>query len=485
MQSKKIVSSLAFKMGEQLFAKGIGLVISIILARLLSPDDFGQLAILTVFINLSLNLIQSGFGNALVQTKELGVSDYSTAFYINLAISFVMVLLLFFCAPLIGKFYNSNVLVAPLRFYSLSLLFGAYNSIQNAKLQREMRFKATMFARLAATILSGVVGISMAYLGYGLWSLVIYNFSYIVLSSMTMFCVCRWLPKFEFSKERAKVLWGFGWKMLVSSLLCSIYGDIRALIIGKKYSTDDLGYYNRGDQFPAILSTSIDTGIQSVMFPVLSKIQDQTERLKETLKRSVSMGCLFILPIMAGLALIAKPLTLVLLTEKWLPSVPYMQILCVAHMTISLNSANLTVIKSMGRSDVYMKLEIIRRVIMILILLFTVFAFNSVIAIVIGFAISSWLDALIIMIPVKKLLGVGLSTFVKLLYKIVIAVIVMSISVYLVGLITMPIWLTLILQVLVGVSVYIICCLIFKENNFLEILRTIKKLSAKNKKEEN
>ncbi|MBE5743459.1 MAG: lipopolysaccharide biosynthesis protein [Clostridiales bacterium] len=485
MENKKVVSSLAFKMAEQFSVKGIGLIISIVLARILSPDDFGQLAILTVFINLSLNLIQSGFGSALVQTKELGKYDYSTAFYINLAISFAMVVILFVLAPLISKFYNSNGLVAPLRFYSISLLFGAFNSIQTAKLQREMKFRASMFARLTATLLSGGIGIALAYFGYGLWALVIYNFSYIVLSSITMFFVCRWLPRFEFSKERAKVLWGFGWKMLVSSFLCSIYADIKSLIIGKKYSTDDLGYYNRGDQFPYIISNTIDTAIQSVMFPVLSKIQDQKEKLRETLKKSISMGSLFIFPVMIGLLVVAKPLTIILLTEKWLPSVPYMQLLCLAHMTISLNSANLTVIKSMGRSDVYMKLEIIRRIIMIAILLVTVFAFNSVMAIVIGYVISLWLDVIIISIPVKKLLGLGAISQFRLIWKIVLSVIIMAVATYFVGLISLPVWLTLIIQIIVGITSYVLCCLLFREKNFLEILGIIKKLFNKKSIKEN
>ncbi len=484
MENKKVVSSLAFKMTEQLAAKLIGLVISIILARLLSPDDFGQLAILTVFINLSLNLIQTGFGNALVQTKELGKSDYSTAFYINIAISFVMVVVLFFLAPLIGKIYDSDGLIAPLRFYSLSLLFGAFNSIQTAKLQREMRFKASLFARLVATILSGATGIALAYLGYGLWALVVYNFSYIVLSSITMFCVCRWLPKFEFSKERAKVLWGFGWKMLVSSFLCSIYYDLRSLIIGKKYSTDDLGYYSRGDQFPFIISHTVETGIQSVMFPVLSKIQDQTEKLRETLKKTVSMGCLFVFPVMMGLLVVAKPLTIILLTEKWLPSVPYMQLLCLAYASFAFSSANLTAIKSVGRSDVYMKLEIIRRVIMVAILLVTVFAFNSVMAIVIGYVISLWLDVIIISIPVKKLLGLGAISQFKLIWKILVATIVMGVATYFVGKLDLSMFSLLIAQILTGVVVYFIACLILRDNSFMVIFNAIKKFLSKNKKQE-
>ena len=479
MENKKIVSSLAFKFTEQLSVKGIGLVISIILARILAPNDFGQLAILTVFINLSLNLIQSGFGSALIQTKVLGEKDYSTAFYINLFISFLLVVILFFCAPLIGEIYNSNNLVSPLRFYSISLLFGAYNSIQTAKLQREMRFKASMFARISATVLSGIVGILFAYFGYGIWALVLYNFSYIVLSSVTMFCACRWIPKFEFSQQRAKVLWSFGWKMFVSSFLCSIYADMRSLIIGKQYSTDKLGYYNRGEQFPMIISTTIETAIQSVLFPVLSKIQDEKEKLVVILKKSLSMGCLIVFPIMVGLSVVADPLIKILLTDKWLPAVPLMQLFCFGYMTKSLTTANLTAIKAIGRSDVYMQLEIVRRIIMISILLISVFGFDSVTAIINGYVLSLWVDVIVIIIPVKKLLGLGLLSQFLLIWKILLSVLIMAVSVYFISFISISSWCCLIVQIIVAIAVYISCCILLKERSFKELISILRKIATK------
>lgn len=477
--TKKIVSSLSFKFFEQLAVKGLGLIISIILARLLSPDNFGQLAIMAVFINLSLSLIQSGFGTALIQTKDLSKKDYSTAFYINLLLSITMVAIIFVTAPFIGKFYNSTAIVAPLRFYSLSLLFGAFNSIQTAKLQREMRFKASMYARLFATIASGILGIVFAYLGYGIWALVVYNFSYIVISSFTMLCASRWLPKFEFSKDRAKVLWGFGWKMFVSSLLCSLYDDVRSLVVGKKYSTDDLGYYNRGAQFPMIISTTTESAIQSVMFPVFSKEQDKKERLIAMLERSLSLSCLIIFPIMIGIAIVAKPLVVILLTEKWLPAVDYVYIFCIAYMTKSLTTPNLTAIKAIGRSDIYMKLEIIRRVAMMVVLLISVFCFNSVLAIVIGFAISLWVDVIIISIPMKKLFNFGILKQFKLIWKILLATLIMAIFVYLVGILNINIYLSFTLQILCGIVVYSAVCLLIKEQNFLYLAKMVKKFIKK------
>ena len=480
MEGKKIASSLAYKSAEQLINKGLGLVISVILARILSPDHFGQLAILTVFINLSQTIVQSGLNSAVVQTKELHKADYSTTFYISLVLAILMVVVLFFTAPLISSLYDAPSLITPLRVYSITLLFGAFNSIQLAKLQREMKFKVTMITRTIATLLSGVIGVYSAFAGFGLWALVIYNLSSNVFNCITMLFVCKWLPKLEFSITRAKVLWSYGWRMLVSSLLCSIYNDIRSLIIGKKYSTEDLGYYNRGEQFPYIFANTLDTAVQSVMFPAISSIQDQKERIRAVLSKSVSLGALVIIPILIGLMVVAEPFITLLLTEKWLPAVPYMQIICIGHASYSISSANLTAIKSIGRSDVYMKLEAVRRVVMIIILLLSVFCFNSIEAIVIGFAISSWLDVAIIMFPVKKLVGYGLFDLVKDVYKIIICVAIMAGVTFLVGLISMPTILTLILQIVVGIAVYVLACLLLKEKSFYELLAFIKSKGKKN-----
>lgn len=480
MENKKIVSSLAYKSIEQLLNKGLGLIISIVLARLLSPDDFGQLAILTVFINLSQTIVQSGFSSAVVQTKELHKSDYSTTFYISTLLAILMVVILFFCAPFISRLYETEALTTPLRVYSITLLFGAFNSVQLAKLQREMRFKETMITRTVATVLSGAIGIYCAFAGFGLWALVIYNLSSNVLNCLTMLFACHWLPKLEFSMKRAKELWAFGWRMLVSSLLCSLYNDVRSLIIGKKYSTEDLGYYNRGEQFPYVLANTIDTAVQSVMFPALASIQDQKERVKAILSKSVSLGALVIVPILMGLAVVAEPFILLLLTEKWLPAVPYMQIICIGYASYSISSANLTAIKAIGRSDVYMKLETIRRIVMLAILLISVFCFNSIIAIVIGFAISMWLDVAIIMIPVKKLLGYGIKELIKDVWKVLIAVIIMVVAVYLVGIIKLPTIWTLCLQIIVGVIAYVIACILIKEKSFFELLAFIKNKRKKN-----
>lgn len=474
MKKKTIISSLAYKFTERLLVKGLGLVISVVLARLLSPDDFGQLAILAVFINLSQTIIQSGMNTALVQSKEIDKSDYSTVFYLSFGLATILIIVLFFCAPAISLMYESEALIAPLRVYALSLLFGAFNSVQVAKLQREMKFKATMVASLIATVVSGSVGIILAYLGAGIWALVFYNFAYIVCSCFTMLLAAKWFPAPVFSIKRARKLFNYGGKMFVSAMLCSLYNDIRTLIIGKKFSTEDLGYYNRGQQFPGIISMTLDSSIQSVMFPALSSVQDQATAVRAMQKKSLGLGALMAFPVMIGLALVAEPFIRLLLTEKWLPCVIYMQYLCVADASITLCSSNLVAIKSVGRSDIYMYLEIIRRILMIIILTISVVCFHSVEAIAIGYVISSWLDAIVIAIPMKKITGYGLLEQIKGLWKIGLATLVMAVAVVAVNQIVLPTVVSLLVSAVTGGIVYIIACWLLREENFNYVIKTMK-----------
>ena len=473
MEKEKVVSSLAYNFIERISVKLVGLVISIILARLIAPDDLGQLAIITVFINLSQTIIQGGFNTALIQSKTTDETDYSTVFYISLSAAIVLIAALYIGAPFISHYYETDALTWPIRAYSFVLLFGAFNSVQLAKLQKEMKFKITMYATLIATVLSGILGIAMAYLGLGLWALVIYNASHVVFSCLTMLASARWIPRLVFSFERAKQLFSYGWKMFVSAILCSVYYDIRTLIVGKKFSTEDLGYYDRGQQFPIVISQNLSYAIQAVMFPTLAACQDEISRVKALLRRSVTLGAIVIVPMMVGLAVTAESVILLLLTDKWLPCLIYMQIVCIAEASLSLCSSNLVAIKAIGRSDVYMKLEIVRRVLMLVVLAISLFCFNSPVAIAVGFLISSWLDYIVITIPVKKLLNYGLLEQLKDLWKIFAAAAVMGVVVYAVSLVKMGLLLGLCVQIATGVAVYVVACWLLKIESFIYLKNMI------------
>lgn len=462
MQQGRILSSLLYKFSERIFVKALGLIISIILARLLSPTVFGQIAIVMVFINLSNVLLDSGLSVALVQNKDTSDIDYSTVFYISLSVSLILSASIVSGAPLVAEYYDDETLVTPLRMCSLILLFGAVNSITTAKLQREMRFKQMMWCNLLASVLSGFIGVMLAYSGYGIWSLIAYYLSSAAITCALLLITTRWYPLLAFSWNRAKTLFSFGWKMLVSGLLCSIYNDMRSLIVGKVFSPTDLGYYNRGEQFPNVVSNTLDNAIQSVMFPVMSSVQDDGVQVKSVLKKTFSVGVLLITPVMMAMAVMAEPLVDFLLTSKWLPAVPYMQSICIGCITIPMTSSCLVAIKALGRSDVYMKLELVRRLMMLAVLLVSIFCFRSVLAIAVGFAVSSWLDYLIISVVVNKLLKYRLFEQLADMWKQLLGSVLMCLLIYAVSFCGLSGLLLLVVQFIVGFVSYLFFCRLLK-----------------------
>lgn len=286
----------------------------------------------------------------------------------------------------------------------------------------------------------------------------------------------KWYPKWMFSVKRAKELFGFGWKMLVSALLCSLYNDIRSLIVGKKYSTVDLAYYNKGQQFPQIIANTLDVSIESVMLPVMSAAQDSREQLNRLLQKTLSLTMFIVVPAMLGLAAVADTLIPLLLTDKWSASIPLMCIFCFSYLTLPVKTANLSVLKAMGRSDIYMKTEMVRRIIMIAVLFVTVFCFDSVMVIAIGFALNSWLDAYIIVRSAKKMTGIGWLKQLKWIWKTLLAGILMAIVVYLANLLPIGMIGRLLLQGITGVAIYLLVSVLLKNEMLPEILEMLKKV---------
>ena len=399
--------------------------------------------------------------------------------YISLAIAAVMIAILFICAPFIGTYYQNDALVLPLRVYAFSLLFDALSSVQKAKLSREMAFKQLLLCSLIGYVVSGIIGIVMAYLGAGIWALIAYYFSSTIINCISMVFAAKWWPQLCFSVSRAKELFSYGWKMLVSSILCSLYADIRVLIIGKKFSESDLGYYNRGQQIPDILSHSLDLSIQAVMFPALSKEQDKKDVVKKLLRKSVTFSALLVIPVMLGLVAIAEPLVRFLLTEKWLPCVLFMQIICIGNAALPFTSSKLVAIKAVGRSDVYMRLEVVRRIAMVAVLLITVFAFHSATAIAWGYAISTWIDAFIISIPTYRLLGYRPTEQLMDLWRALLSSILMAGVVLAVGLLPLPTVPMLLLQIFVGIITYLLLNILLRNPALKEGLSMVKKLGKK------
>lgn len=470
MKKDNIIRSLIYKFTERFAVKLIGFVIGILLARLLTPEIIGQVAVLEVFVNLSLAIIDSGVNSALVQTKEANDRDYSTVFYITLALASAAILALELSAPAIARYYKSPELALPLRVYALSLLFSSFSSVQVARMQREMRFREMMYCNLAATLLAGTLGVALAYRGAGLWALVIYHFGQIVLMCLTTLLVLRWLPRGRFSLDSARRLGGYGLRMLGASVVTSVYNSLRPLIIGRRFSTADLGYYDRGQKFSSTVSLNLDAAVQSVMFPVLSRAQDEREQFLAILRRMKQIGCFVIFPVMLGMAAAAEPMIRLLLTDKWLPAVPFLVLLSVGEAQVPLTSSNLVGLKSLGRGDLFARQELLRRALMLLVLAVSVLAFDSVTAIAVGFVISAWIDVWVTSLPLKRLLGYSFFDQLRDVWKSGLSAVLMGLPVRAMGALPLPLPLLLLSQVLAGAALYAVFNLALRNESLLYLL---------------
>jgi len=403
-----VITSLIWKFLERIGTQGVQFVVAIVLARLLSPADFGLIALVSVFVTIANVFVQSGLNTALIQKKNADNLDFSTVFYSCLALACVLYMGLFLGAPLIAKFYNNQVELIPvIRVLGLMLPLGALNSIQEAYVARNMMFKKLFYRSIGAIIPAGIIGVACAYLGFGIWSLVVQQLSNAFLICVIMWFTVKWRPSLSFSFEHWKGLFSFGWKLLCSALLDTFYRNIRDLVIGKLFTPADLGFYNRGDQFPKIIIANINSSIQSVLLPSLSTVQDDRARLKSLARRSIKMSSFLILPMMTGLAAIAKPLTLVVLGEKWLPAVPFIQICCFSYAFWPIHTTNLSAINAVGRSDVFLNLEIIKKCYGLAVLALAIWLFRSPIGIAMSAAITAPLGSFVNAYPNKKLLNYG------------------------------------------------------------------------------
>lgn len=403
-----VIASLFWKFLERIGTQGVQFVVAIVLARLLSPADFGLIALVTVFIAIANVFVQSGLNTALIQKKQIDNLDFSTVFYSCLGLASAIYLLLFFLAPFIGEFYGNQAKLVPVvRVLGLMLVLGALSSVQEAYVARNMMFKKLFYRSVGAIVPAGVLGIIFAYLGFGIWALVVQQLTNSFLMCLIMWLTVKWRPEFSFSFVRWKSLFSFGWKLLCSALLDTCYQNMRNLVIGKMFSPTALGYFNRGDQFPYLVVNNLNASIQSVMLPSLSSVQDDRPRLKSMARRAIVTSSFLVLPMMAGLAAIAKPLTLIVLGEKWLPAVPFIQICCFSYAFWPVHTTNLSAINAVGRSDVFLKLEIIKKGYGFLVLVLAVYLFRTPIGVAMSLAITAPLGSFVNAFPNKKLLKYG------------------------------------------------------------------------------
>lgn len=459
------MSGFVWKTLEQYGMIGIQFVLQIVLARLLEPEHYGVIAIANVFVSLSNVFIQNGFAVALVQKKELDDRDISSVFIVSEGIAVILYILMFFGAPVLAGIYGIPVLTDLVRVMSLVLFPGAYTSVQSAIIRREMRFQRSFFANISAVGISGVVGIVTALCGMGVWALALQQLLYGFLSMLFMQIILRWRPKPCFEVARVRPLLSMGWKVLLSSLIDQIFVEYRSLFIGKVYSSEKMSFYNRGKQFPNLLVHSINGAIQAVLLPVMSRAQDNKDNLKQIIRRSLVGSSYLVFPLLAGMAVVAPTLISVLLTEKWMPCVIFLQINCIFYATWPLSTSSIQALYSVGKSGTVLKIEVFRKVVDFAVLIVTLRM--GIFAIAVGAAAVSVLVMPVYLVPGSRVTGYSVREQVKDVFPILVGTAIMSLSVYFLGFLRIPEWMLLVVQVAAGAVVYFIYSKIMR----LEILR--------------
>lgn len=470
---KGIMSGLVWKLLERFGVQGIQFILQLMLARLLSPDHYGVLSIMIVFVTLGNVFIQQGFNTALIQNKDVTEEDYSSVLWVSLIIAGILYIVMFLAAPIIAGFYNMPMIIKPFRVLALMLIPGAFNSIQLAKVSRNMDFRKVFYSNIGGIVVSGCIGVAMALLNMGLWALVAQTLLNTTIACIVMWFTILWKPRFCCNLQRVKVLFAYGWKLLVSGLLDTLYQDIRSLVIGKKYDSGTLGYYNRGKQFPQFVIGAINSAVQSVMLPAMSSEQDDRQQVKNMMRNSVIMSSYVIFPMMMGLAGVATSLIRLLLTDKWLPSVPYMQIYCFSLAFYPVHTCNLQTINAMGRSDIFLKLELIKMGIGMIALIIAVVCFNSPIAIAMTGIFTTVISCFINAYPNKRLIDYSYAEQMKDILPSFLVALVMFIVVLGIGKIDInSSILIMILQIFAGALVYLILSMGFRLEAF-NLMKTV------------
>lgn len=464
----KTIANFIWRFAERCGAQLVTFIVSIVLARLLAPEDYGQIALITVFTTIMQVFVDSGLGTALIQKKDADDLDFSSVFYFNFAVCLILYAVMFVSAPLIAGFYNEMSLTPIIRVISLTIVISGVKGIQQSYVSRNMLFKRFFFATIGGTVFSAFLGIGLAYAGFGAWAIVAQQLSNTTIDTLILWHTVKWRPKRMFSWKRLKSLLSFGWKLLASSLIDTVYNNLRNLIIGKLYSSADLAYYNQGDKFPKLIVTNINNSIDSVLLPTLANEQDNKARVKNMTRRAIKTSTYIMAPLMMGLAFCATPIVQLVLTDKWLPCVPFLRILCITYMFWPIHTANLNAINAMGRSDYFLKLEIAKKSIGMMLLLITmrmgvmVMVYSLLVSTLTSMIINSW--------PNKELLGYSFKEqLIDILPGILLALL-MGVVISFVQLLELSSFVTLVIQIPLGAAIYIGASYIFKIESFEYLL---------------
>lgn len=475
-EKSKVISGLAWRFSERFLAQIVSFIVSIVLARLLSPDEYGTVALVTIFITIGNVFVDGGFNNALVQKKDTDCVDYSTVFWLLLFISGIVYGIIWFIAPHIANFYSQSILKSVLRVLGLQIVFASLKSVQVAYIQKNMLFKKFFWATFGGTMVSGIVGIYMAYHKFGVWALVAQYLTNTFIDTIILWLISGWRPHFLFSIDRIKKLFSFGSRILIWNLSTQLFDSLRSLIIGKQYSASDLAYYNKGKSWPNLVIANINTSISSVMFPVLSDHQDNQKDLRTITKRTCSLTLYIISPVLFGLMALSTNVVRLILTEKWLPSIPFMCIACVYLAFVPIQTAHIESVKALGRSDILLKMDIVIKILQLTCLFISVNI--GVFAIAFSSIIVTFISCGVYGISTHRLIGYKILDQIKdILYNIFPST-VMFICVYVFSLVAesyLSDLYIILIGIMLGMLIYVLISIIIKNTSFKLICGSILK----------
>ena len=462
---KKVATNWIWRFFERCSAQIVTFIVGIVLARILGPKAYETIALITIITAVLEVFVNSGFGNALIQKKDSDDLDFSSVFYFNMTLCVIIYLILFAASPLIAKFYDRPDLTKIIWVVGTIIIISGLKNILHAYVSKHLLFKKFFFSTLLGTLVSGGVGIALALSGAGVWALVAQVLLNPLIDTIVLFITVKWRPKKIFSWVRIKILFSFGWKLLVSGLLDTFTQKLSQLVIGKQNSEDpNISFYQKGESFPSLLTGAINASMDSVLLPVLSSAQDEKEKVKAMTKRAIKSSSFLVMPMMMGLGVCANQIVFILLGEAWLPTVPFLQIFCFVYAFYPIHTSNLNAIKSVGKSDIFLILEIIKdSVTIIAILICARFGVMAVAYAVLGGSVfSQFVNAF----PNKKLINYGYFSQIFDILPTIILTICMGTIVYFIGYFFGNAFWVLAVQVSVGIMFYFLVAFVFKFESF-------------------
>lgn len=478
---KKVINGTSWSLAEKMMTEMVNLIITVILSRLILPEAYGTIALIQVFISVSVVFVSSGMGSAIVQKKDATEADYSTAFVMNVVLGIVLYFVLFFCAGFIADFYDSPNMISMVRVLSLRIPIASIYNIQHAYVQKRMEFKKFFFSSLGGTILSGIVGICLAYKGLGAWALIAATLVDQLIDSIVLFFTTKWIPKLYFSLESWKPLFLYAYKVVLANFVTKIGDEVYSLVIGKAFTKEALAYNTKGKKIPFLLSESLSSTIMSVMFPALSSLQEKRDQMISMARESVKVATYLISPIMVGFAATAPHLIPFVFSETWIKSVPFLQIYALTYILQPLHSIDQKLLNAIGRSDLTLRVEAIKRIVGISFLIISIIIVKNVYVAALTYTMISICEFLLNSRICKREFGYGFFLQLSDIIPSVVTSLVMGTAVYFVGCLIDNHLVSLFVQVIAGVGLYILISIITRNKEFLSVLNLVKKY--KNKEE--